>query len=93
MTPISQKYMIRCDIEGVSGVASLLALAARTDIETFDCCLPYDPAARAKLIPGPTWIPCPPRPDKPGIVSWTYPACINSELTACAAQNWAVEAR
>ncbi len=32
-------------------VATLLALAKRTDIETFDCCLPYDPGARAQLIP------------------------------------------
>lgn len=32
-------------------VATLTALAARGDIETFDCCLPYAPAARAELIP------------------------------------------
>ncbi len=32
-------------------VATLKALAGRTDIETLDCCLPYDPAARAELIP------------------------------------------
>lgn len=32
-------------------VSTLKALAARGDIETFDCCLPYDPAARAELIP------------------------------------------
>ncbi len=32
-------------------LATLKALAARPDIETFDCCLPYDPAARAELIP------------------------------------------
>jgi sugar phosphate isomerase/epimerase len=31
-------------------VATLKALAARSDIATFDCCLPYDPAARAALI-------------------------------------------
>jgi sugar phosphate isomerase/epimerase len=30
---------------------TLTALAARRDIETFDCCLPYTPAARAELIP------------------------------------------
>ena len=30
---------------------TLIALAARTDIETFDCCLPYDEAARAEIIP------------------------------------------
>jgi len=32
-------------------VATLKALAARTDIETFDCCLPYDPGGRAELVP------------------------------------------
>jgi sugar phosphate isomerase/epimerase len=32
-------------------VATLKALAARPDIEAFDCCLPYAPAARAALIP------------------------------------------
>ena len=32
-------------------VPTLLALAQRTDIETFDCCLPYDREARARLIP------------------------------------------
>ena len=32
-------------------VRTLKALATRRDMETFDCCLPYDPAARAELIP------------------------------------------
>jgi len=32
-------------------VATLKALAARTDIETFDCCLPYEEEARTELIP------------------------------------------
>jgi len=32
-------------------VSTLKNLAARRDIETFDCCLPYEPAARAELIP------------------------------------------
>jgi sugar phosphate isomerase/epimerase len=31
-------------------VRTLRALAERTDIETFDCCLPYEPAARAELV-------------------------------------------
>lgn len=31
--------------------ATLYALAARDDIETFDCCLPYDQSARKALIP------------------------------------------
>lgn len=31
-------------------VRTLKALAARTDIETLDCCLPYDPTARDELI-------------------------------------------
>lgn len=31
-------------------VATLAALARRPDIETFDCCLPDDPGARAELI-------------------------------------------
>ena len=32
-------------------VRTLLALARRTDIETFDCCLPYGQESRAQLIP------------------------------------------
>lgn len=32
-------------------VRTLKALANRTDIETFDCCLPYDKTAQAELIP------------------------------------------
>ncbi|HEX2949226.1 MAG TPA: sugar phosphate isomerase/epimerase [Armatimonadota bacterium] len=32
-------------------VATLTTLAARSDIETFDCCLPYDPIARGVLEP------------------------------------------
>jgi sugar phosphate isomerase/epimerase len=32
-------------------VRTLKALATRTDIETFDCCLPYDKSAQAELIP------------------------------------------
>jgi sugar phosphate isomerase/epimerase len=32
-------------------VRTLLTLAERTDIETFDCCLPYEQEARAQLIP------------------------------------------
>ena len=32
-------------------VPTLIALSKRADIETFDCCLPYDEAARARLIP------------------------------------------
>ncbi len=31
-------------------VPTLKALAQRDDIETFDCCLPYEPAAREELI-------------------------------------------
>jgi len=31
--------------------ATLIEMSRRKDIETFDCCLPYDPAARAELIP------------------------------------------
>jgi sugar phosphate isomerase/epimerase len=30
---------------------TLAALAARTDIETFDCCLPFDKAACARVVP------------------------------------------
>ena len=30
---------------------TLIALAERSDIETFDCCLPLDEAARARVIP------------------------------------------
>jgi len=32
-------------------VSTLKALAAREDIETFDCCLPYDKTTRSELIP------------------------------------------
>ncbi|MCF7854865.1 MAG: sugar phosphate isomerase/epimerase [Candidatus Pacebacteria bacterium] len=32
-------------------VATLKALATRDDIETFDCCLPYDETARTELVP------------------------------------------
>jgi len=40
-----------CAEKPADHVRTLIALAQRTDIETFDCCLPYDPAARAELIP------------------------------------------
>lgn len=32
-------------------VPTLKALAGRADIETLDCCLPYEPEARAELVP------------------------------------------
>lgn len=40
-----------CGQDPAGHAATLTHLAARTDIDTLDCCMPYDPAARAKLIP------------------------------------------
>jgi len=40
-----------CGERPADHVRTLKALAARTDIETLDCCLPYDPVAREELIP------------------------------------------
>jgi sugar phosphate isomerase/epimerase len=40
-----------CGEDAREHVRTLTALAARDDIETFDCCLPYDPAAREELVP------------------------------------------
>ncbi len=40
-----------CALSPAAHAATLRALAARSDIETFDCCLPYDVEARAALIP------------------------------------------
>jgi len=40
-----------CSEKPADHVTTLLALATRTDIETFDCCLPYDTERRAQLIP------------------------------------------
>ncbi len=39
-----------CGQDPAAHTATLKALASRTDIDTFDCCLPYDPAARSELI-------------------------------------------
>jgi sugar phosphate isomerase/epimerase len=40
-----------CALSPAAHAATLCALAARSDIETFDCCLPYAAEARAALIP------------------------------------------
>lgn len=40
-----------CGQDPAAHTATLTELAARTDIETLDCCLPYDPHARSELIP------------------------------------------
>jgi sugar phosphate isomerase/epimerase len=40
-----------CGEHPTEHVGTLKAIAARSDIETFDCCLPYDEGARAELIP------------------------------------------
>ena len=40
-----------CAEHPAAHACTLIALAERPDIETFDCCLPYDEEARAEIIP------------------------------------------